>query len=410
MNKLLLTVSLIFIFLNGFSQSCCGELTSPFYTNIIRYDSVYAAAQPTFASNNINLSVRITDASQNTCTKRPLIILLHGGGFSSGTPALMDSVATQFARRGYLTASIQYRLGFKGSTLTCPMDTTELIRAWYRATQDAKSAVRWFKQRNEAFRIDTNLIFAGGWSAGGYTLSGLAWMNDESEKPFQANALNDTLINNTLYTRPDLGSVQGISNLNGYSTTVKGIFSFSSSFMFPNHLDADEQTGILYFNNKLDQYEIPWEDCTQPAWNYLCPNGIPKSCGIESLTETLTSYNIPFQYTLFETTICSHNLHEPCFPMFQQEINEISTFLNDLSDCPITIDIANIKNQNNSKIISLNEEELLYFIQQHQDWTIASSSGIQIKLGKNTQPHIAKGIYVCYNSNPTIPKIRLNVY
>lgn len=69
---------------------------------------------------------------------------------------------------------------------------------------------RWFKQRNEAFRIDTNLIFAGGWSAGGYTLSGLAWMNDESEKPFQANALNDTLVNNMIYNRPDLGSVQGI--------------------------------------------------------------------------------------------------------------------------------------------------------------------------------------------------------
>ncbi len=409
MKKLLFTFILNFFILNGFSQSCCGDLRTPLYTELTRTDSIYATAQPTYSGNTVNLSVRITDAAQNTCLKRPLILLIHGGGFSSGNPSLMDSVATEFARRGYLTASIQYRLGFNGPTLTCPMDTTELIRAWYRASQDAKSAVRWFKQRSESFRIDTNLIFAGGWSAGGYTLTGLAWMNDESEKPYHSNQLNDTLINNTLYPRPDLGSVQGISNLNGHSTTVKGIFSFSSSFIFPNHLDNDEQTAILYFNNKLDQYLIPWENCNQAAWNYLCPNGIPKSCGIEALTETLLFYNIPHQYTLFETATCSHNLHEPCFPMFQQEITEISNFLYDLSDCPISTDLKSFTSKPNLKIILLNEYELLNFIQHHQDWTLISSSGKQIKLTKNFQSTIAKGLYTCSSSIDNHQMIRLIV-
>lgn len=409
MNKVILTMLLNLLFVSGFSQSCCGELKSPFYSEIIRYDSIYATAQPMFSGNSINLSVRITDAPQNTCTKRPLIILLHGGGFSAGTPSLMDSVATHFARLGYLTASIQYRLGFKGSSITCPMDTTELIRAWYRAVQDAKSAVRWFKERNETFKIDTNLVFAGGWSAGGCTLSGLTWMNDESEKPIQAGYLNDTIINNVLYTRPDLESVQGIANLNGFSATVKGIFSFSSSFMFPDHLDADEQTALLYFNNKLDQYEIPWENCNQPAWNYLCPNGIPKSCGIESLTEILTTFNIPHQYTLFETTICSHNLHDPCFPMFQQEIDEISTFLNNLSDCPITTVIATIKNHYDLNIVTMNEEDLIFFIQEHQDWTLYSAYGTKIKLSKNSQSRIAKGMYICCSYDTNTPLMRLLV-
>lgn len=408
--RYLLFVFLTFTFIKQLSaQSCCGELTTESFGQIIRYDSVYAEAQPNYNGITTDLTVRITESLENLCEQKPLILLIHGGGFSAGTPALMDSVATEFARRGYLTASINYRLGFQGPTLTCPMDTSELIRAWYRATQDAKSAVRWFKERHDLFGIDTNLIFAGGWSAGGYTLSGLAWMNDESEKPWQANQLNDTLINNQLYQRPDLGSVQGISNMNNYNTSIAGIFSFSSSFLFPEHQDENERTAILYFNNKSDQYEIPWEDCTLDAWNYLCPNGLPKSCGIEAMLNQFEDFNIEYRYTLYETNICSHNLHEPCFPYFQEEISKITEFLNDISQCEIVGEDQILKTHNNLTYL-IHLEELESFLLNYENWSFVNTLGQTSKINSTSYNNFATGFYYCYLSNSKQPPMKVYIY
>ena len=41
---------------------------------------------------------------------------------------------------GYVTASIEYRLGM------FPIDSVNAIKAVLRATQDMKAAVRWFRQ------------------------------------------------------------------------------------------------------------------------------------------------------------------------------------------------------------------------------------------------------------------------
>ena len=402
-------IFLLMIDYESYCQSCCGELINEVFTNIIRFDSVYSEAQPNYLGSNVSLSVRITDSPDNTCNKRPLIILMHGGGFSLGTPSLMDSIATEFTRRGYLTASIQYRLGYKGGSITCPMDTVELIRAWYRASQDAKSAVRWFKEHHDTFRIDTNLVFAGGWSAGGYALTGLAWMNEDDEKPIQTGQLNDTLINNQLYVRPDLGSVNGITNLNGFSSKVKGIFSFSSSFLFPEHLDENDQTPLLYFNNKMDEIGIPWQNCDEDAWIYSCPAGLPKSCGIESMINLFLQYNVAYQYTLFETTICIHYLHDPCFPMFQAEVEQIALFLNNLSECQTVTgyDEADLDNHTNSIIIS--DDDFALFKSKYSGFVLINSIGASFHLNQLEKNILSKGFYYCISKNNSLSPFKVFV-
>src|SRR5687767_4193091 len=56
----------------------------------------------------------------DTVRRRPVIIFAHQGGFVSGqrTDAYMVAVCTQFARLGYVTASIDYRLLDIGTILT----------------------------------------------------------------------------------------------------------------------------------------------------------------------------------------------------------------------------------------------------------------------------------------------------
>lgn len=391
--------------MNCFGQSCCGELVSKEFSDVIRYNTVYSESQLDYNGNSVSLSARITESTENLCEKRPFILLMHGGGFSAGTPSLMDSIATEFAKRGYVTASIQYRLGFIGSSLTCPIDTVELIRAWYRATQDAKSAVRYFKEKHEEFKLDTNLFFAGGWSAGGYVLPGLIWMNDESEKPGQIALLSDTSINGQTYARPDLGSINGTTNLNGYSTKVKGIFSFSSSYLFPEHLDETENTAILSFNNKQDEFSIPWETCNLDVWNYLCPQGLPQACGIVPVINLLNLYQIPHQYNLFDTPICSHNLHDPCFPMFQEEIIQIALFLNELSECQTTSTAINSAKSSALAALIINENEIDDFVLKHLNWHLIDQKGTHFQLSKDKS--FCKGLYHCINPNNSSESFRV---
>jgi acetyl esterase/lipase len=87
--------------------------------------------------------------------KRPAVVWVHGGGFVSGNsrnPRMVE-IATEFARRGYVTVSINYRL----------------IRSAEAARIDATAAVSWLRKRDRRYRIDRSRIGIGGSSAGAIT-------------------------------------------------------------------------------------------------------------------------------------------------------------------------------------------------------------------------------------------------
>lgn len=54
-------------------------------------------------------SAQTLDIYQQTQTA-PLIMLIHGGGWQSGTPALMTALAIALVERGYVVATPSYRL------------------------------------------------------------------------------------------------------------------------------------------------------------------------------------------------------------------------------------------------------------------------------------------------------------
>ena len=115
----------------------------------------------------------------DTATKRPVLIWAHGGGFSSGNKSATISVAvaTTFAKHGYVTASIDYRLlappGCSGAT------ADQCTPAAIEAIHDAQAAVRWMRANAAAHRIDPNRIAIGGESAGGVMATGVGVWADE---------------------------------------------------------------------------------------------------------------------------------------------------------------------------------------------------------------------------------------
>lgn len=111
----------------------------------------------------------------DTETSRPVMIWVHGGGFTGGSKSSFNftTLGTRFAKRGYVTASIEYRLR-EGSDFPCtpnspPSCQSEYVQAILDAQHDAQAAIRWFRANAATYGIDTSRIAIGGHSAGGAT-------------------------------------------------------------------------------------------------------------------------------------------------------------------------------------------------------------------------------------------------
>jgi lysophospholipase L1-like esterase/dienelactone hydrolase len=150
---------------------------------------------------------------QDTSMKRPLMIFIHGGGFRNNTKvgAFNGLVCTGLAQRGYVAASIDYRLGIDSSN-----SDEAYFEAFVRAVQDAKSAVRYLKENALAFRIDTAQVFIMGSSAGAMTALGVAYL-DQYEVPVSVSSKWGLLnpIKSTIST-----NVHGVVNCWGALTNL----------------------------------------------------------------------------------------------------------------------------------------------------------------------------------------------
>lgn len=85
--------------------------------------------------------------------KYPALIMVFGGGWSSGNLWMEVPMAQQIAKQGYVTIPVEYRLS--------PEDT------YPAAVYDLKTAVRWARANAEKYGIDTSRIAISGCSAGG---------------------------------------------------------------------------------------------------------------------------------------------------------------------------------------------------------------------------------------------------
>ncbi len=90
----------------------------------------------------------------------PAIVCIHGGGFRAGNRTGWDARCKEFAARGYLAVTIEYRLSPKFQ--------------FPAAVHDSKSAVRWLRINASKYHIDPERIGAIGDSAGGHLVQFLA--------------------------------------------------------------------------------------------------------------------------------------------------------------------------------------------------------------------------------------------
>ncbi|MEI6816206.1 MAG: T9SS type A sorting domain-containing protein, partial [Bacteroidota bacterium] len=149
----------------------------------------------------------------DTLAARPLVFFTHGGSFQTGTSADVDvvSLCHHFAKRGYVTVSINYRLGFY------PIDSTNATQAVIRAVQDQKAAIRFFRKdrsTTNTYKIDTTQIWVAGSSAGALTALHTAYLDQISEVPASLLAW----VNSN-------GGLEGTSGNAGFSSDIRGPIS-----------------------------------------------------------------------------------------------------------------------------------------------------------------------------------------
>lgn len=90
----------------------------------------------------------------------PAVICIHGGGFRAGKRDGYDALCVKLAERGYVAATISYRLAPRFQ--------------FPAAVHDTKAAVRWMRANAKAYQVDTAKIGVTGGSAGGHLAQFLA--------------------------------------------------------------------------------------------------------------------------------------------------------------------------------------------------------------------------------------------
>jgi acetyl esterase/lipase len=95
-------------------------------------------------------------------TPMPLVVFVHGGGYNSGGKEDRRDDAIGYARAGFVTASVNYRL--------TPNNTDSPERrqtAIVQAAEDVMNAVRFLKTQASVYHVDTSRVAIVGTSAGG---------------------------------------------------------------------------------------------------------------------------------------------------------------------------------------------------------------------------------------------------
>lgn len=115
-----------------------------------------------------SLSLDIFSATGTSDSPKPAVMLIHGGGWSSGDRNLMYPLADYLAKHGLITIAVEYRLSPEAK--------------YPAAVDDLKHAIAWVLENGPDYGVDTSRIAVLGCSAGAQ-LAGLVGL---TEKPIAA--------------------------------------------------------------------------------------------------------------------------------------------------------------------------------------------------------------------------------
>lgn len=247
---LILLISLPVIGFGQVTDCVTDRYQQRVFNNIqVRNNITYGAAPNiTGFTQSLEMDVYEPDPSEEYLTKRPLVLMMFGGGYLLGgkNDPDMEAWCDSLAHYGYVCVSIEYRLDNAAHFALF----NQGVRAAYRAVQDAHAAVRYILEdpNNENFNIDTDYIYAGGQSAGAITAIHLAYM-EESERP--SETFNVGLFD------PDMGCISCSGNNFNQSFDIRGVVDIWGAVLDLSYLDTSDNIPMVLIHGDQD-FVIPF--------------------------------------------------------------------------------------------------------------------------------------------------------
>lgn len=205
---------------------------------------------------------------------RPVIIMIHGGGWAAGdkaTPREID-IATTLASHGYATVSINYRLSqYESAILKSPI----LHQAWPENFYDCRAAVRFVENQGEAYAIDPTRMALLGTSAGAHLALLTAFRPMPTESPLPRLSA--------------IVSMYGVHDLR-----------FVDAKYFPKE-SIEEASPVTYFSRGGPPVCIVHGDCDTT---------VPIAVA-EDMAEKFTAHGVPYEFVRVPGADHSFDLHPP---------------------------------------------------------------------------------------------------
>ena len=219
----------------------------------------------------------------DSLSSRPLVIMIHGGAFLFDQKPFRKDIKVwcdSLAHYGYAAASVYYRTGYNG------LSKGSIIRAGYRAVQDIRAAIRFFKFHHQQFGIDTTRIYVGGNSSGAIAALHAAFV-DENERPPASYGIKKKI------DADDLSCLDCSGNNYNNKVDVKGVISLWGAVWNKEVIDNDEQIPVLMIHGTADGV-VPYNE--GKAFGLMW---YPKLYGTTTIAKRMDSLGIDYEYYLF---------------------------------------------------------------------------------------------------------------
>lgn len=219
--------------------------TKTFAKVTVKKDLTYGSA-PGADGKPEALKLDLYQPKGDKAKKRPVVIWVHGGGFSSGDKSSgpAPDLAMYFAKLGYVTASINYRLLLTSGCSGADGVTPACYDAALKDVADGQASVRWMRANAKKYKLDGTRIGIGGESAGAIMACGAGVRS----------------------------ATPGDSGNPGYSSKVQGFVSISGGLPNGLFVDANTAPGLLFHGTADTVVPYDWSVQTRDA---MRKSGVP---------------------------------------------------------------------------------------------------------------------------------------
>ena len=266
-------IKLLFFFILIFSYNSIFSQIR--YVDAI-FDEVSSKTYNYAIKNLDTLKLDIYQPINDNLKRRSLFIIIHGGGFKTGArnDKSLVSLANGIAKKGYVVASVDYRLIDKQTIFNCNLPFNEALKIYSNAQEDVLESISYILRGN--FKIDTKKIILFGTSAGA-----------------------ETLLNIT-YNKQLLGKRSKIYK----NISIAGIISISGALLNSNVINKSNAVPSVFYHGSEDKvipyYQGAHRSCSPLDKGYFVMDGSKK------IVEKLESLHKNFMFYGFKNK--GHNI------------------------------------------------------------------------------------------------------